>query len=93
MLLKFGLLAHKCHQPCDVESFSESLVRSEFALCPEARLTLCSVWFSPGHRPERQVLQASSVLPREKGYYFELSAIWFAPFFDCCRVGYDSVEV
>lgn len=44
-------------------------------------------------KDKRQVLQASSVLPREKGYYFELAAIWFAPFFDCCRVGYGSVEV
>lgn len=54
MLLKLGLLGHKYHQPCDMESFSESLVGSAFALCPEATLVLCSVWLSPGHYSEGQ---------------------------------------
>lgn len=83
VLLKLGLLGHKHHQPCAMESFSESLVRSVLSAKKQfSSSAVCGFVLGIIPRDKRQVHQASIVLPREEGYSFELAVSWLAPFFE-----------
>lgn len=84
VLLKLGLLGHKRHQPLTWKAFLK--VWSGLCLLSAKKQhsssAVCGFLLGIIPRDKRQAHQASSVLPREEGYSFELAVVWFAPFFE-----------